>query len=329
MKTRISFRYILIAVVVACISLPVVAQTSPKRLKVGLVLGGGGAKGAAEVGVLKVIERAGIPIDFIAGTSIGSIVGGLYSTGWRAESLDSMFRSQEWISLLTDRDDASRGKIFSEKDGVTYVFGFPISRQGSAKADPSFGIMRGDKVVELLQRMTNQTDSISFDALPIPFRCVAADINKQEEVVISGGHLPTAMRASMAIPGVFKPVKMHGHVLFDGGMMNNLPVDVVKNMGADVVIAVDLTQNKHDTRDFSLKETLGIGGLLDWAISRPDWEKYNDNLEMVDVYINPDLEGFSASSFNKDAILQMMTIGERAAEAQKGELEKLKQQIYR
>lgn len=253
-----------------------------KRLKVGLVLGGGGAKGAAEIGVLKVIEEVGIPVDFIAGTSIGAINGGLYSVGYRAADLDSLFRNQEWLNLFVSGN-----------------------------------------IMEMLAEKTGISDSICFDDMPIPFRCVAMNIKEGKEVVLNSGNPAHAMRASMSIPGIFKPVKYNGMTLVDGGMMNNLPVDVVKAMGADVVIAIDLTQKKHDTRDFSLKEKLGIGGILDWVVSRPDWKKYNINRKTADIYINPNLKGYGAMSFNKDNISEMIEIGYEEAEKHKEQFIKL------
>lgn len=302
---------------------------NPQRAKVGLVLGGGGAKGAAEVGVLKVIEEVGIPIDYIAGTSIGSIVGGLYAVGYRAADLDSMFRTQEWMNLLADREEEHKNEVISEEDGVVYVLGFPISRKNSRKEDKRFGAIRGDHIVELFDSITGITDSVDFSQLPIPFRCVAVDVNNQQEVVLSKGYLSKCMRASMAIPGAFKPVQIDGRVLVDGGVLNNLPVDVVKAMGADVVIAVDLTQNKHESRDFSLKEYTGIGGWLDWVVSRPDWKKYNDNVKMVDVYINPNLAGYGSTSFGKKSIDEMIRIGETAGRKSRAALEALKKRISR
>ena len=250
------------------------------------MLGGGGAKGATEVGVLKVIAEVGVPIDYIAGTSIGSIVGGLYSVGYSVEQLDSLFRNEDWVDLFAT---------------------------GS--------------VLELLENMVGPNDSIDFDRLPIPFRCVAYDLKKQEEVVLRSGRLAQAMRASMAIPGAFKPVRMNGMVLVDGGMMNNLPVDVVRDMGADIVIAVDLQQTKHETRDFSLKETLGIGGFLDWLVSRPDWKKYNDNRAKADIYINPTLDGYGPASFNKKDITRMLEIGSAAGNAFRKDLEEIKKRV--
>lgn len=248
------------------------------RPKVGLVLGGGGAKGAAEVGVLKVIEEVGVPIDYIAGTSIGAILGGLYSTGYRAAQLDSLFRA---------------------------------------------GLWKTDNVLKMLDRLTGTGEWVDFDELPIPFRCVAADFDTQEEVVLRNGNLAWALRASMAIPGAYKPVLIDGKTLVDGGMLNNLPVDVVKAMGADIVIAVDLTQNKHKTRDFSLKDATGIGGIFDWLVSRPDWKKYNDNRAAADVYINPPLKGYGAASFSEKSIDSMMRIGEREARKKMEELKRV------
>ena len=256
------------------------------RPKVGLVLGGGGAKGATHVGVLKVIEDVGVPIDYIAGTSIGSIVGGLYSVGYSVEQLDSLFRNEDWVDLFAT---------------------------GS--------------VLELLENMVGPNDSIDFDQLPIPFRCVAYDVKAHKEVVLRSGRLAQAMRASMAIPGAFKPVSVNGMLLVDGGVMNNLPVDVVRDMGADIVIAVDLQQKKHETRDFSLKESFGIGGLLDWLVSRPDWKKYNDNCEDADIYINPNLDGYDAASFNKKDITRMLEIGTDAGNAFREDLERVKKKV--
>jgi len=262
-----------------------------KRPKVGLVLGGGGAKGAAQIGILKVIEEVGIPIDCIAGTSIGSILGGLYSIGYRADDLDSLFRSQEWLAMFA-------GEFTGGKD-----------------------------IIEMLKAKTDTITLASFDSLPIPFRCVAVNILKAEEVVLDSGMLAKAMRASMSVPGLLSPVKWDDMSLVDGGMINNLPVDVVKAMGADIVIAVDLTQNKHQPRNFSLKEKYGIGGVLDWLVSRPDWKRYDDNRKAADIYINPDLEGYGPSDFKPKAILDMLEIGRRTGGAYRNDLRLLKGQL--
>lgn len=308
------------------------------RPKVALVLGGGGAKGAAEVGVLKYIEQSGVPVDMIVGTSIGSIVGGLYSVGYRAEQLDSMFRSQEWLDLLTGHDSNRSDKLYEKKDGVTYVFGFPIGSKRKPEDDSKIssygiGLLKGDSIENMLERMTQTPDSVAFDKLPIPYRCVAADINSFEEVVLSSGNLNKSMRASMAIPVVFRPVIINGRTLADGGMMNNLPVDVAKEMGADIVIAVDLSVNKQEHTRYDTDELfgdlkdLGVFKMLKWAIERPDKFKYKDNVEAADIHIHPMLKGYSATDFSSKKISEMIAIGEKAGEQALPELKKLKERL--
>ncbi len=309
--------------------LPFNVAAQQQRPKVGLVLGGGGAKGAAHAGALEIIEEAGIPIDYIAGTSIGSIVGGMYACGYRSEEIQNLFRSQEWSSLLVDRNDTLRHRVYGEdKDGVKYIFGFPVRRKGTKKADDSKGIIRGDNVIHLLDSMLGKySGPVDFDKLPIPFRCVAANMEKKEEVVFRNGKLSTAMRASMSIPGVFKAVTLDSLELVDGGVLNNLPVDIVKAMGADIVIAIDLTQDKHEDEDGERENKLGIGGLLGWAIERPDLEKYKENIQNVDIYINPDLKGYSAASFKQKAIEDMIVRGRTAAKQERKALIALREKL--
>ena len=319
------------------------------RPHVGLVFGGGGAKGAAEVGVMKVIERAGIPIDYIAGTSIGAIVGGLYASGYNSETLDSLFRSQEWLTLLADRKREVQDEFITRRDGVTYVLGFPIFRekpQTPQQPSPTprkpfrFGAIRGDNIVSLLDSMVTrsvgQSTLTSFDQLPTPFRCIAVNANTFEEVELSSGNLPLAMRASMAIPGLFKPVEMGDSNLIDGGMLNNLPVDVVRRMGADIIIAIDLTVNHHDDADDDLWGSLpwgsifgrnGVWGIIDWVFSRPDLEKYSENSCSADLYINPDLDGYAVTEFSRQSIGEMIDIGEEAAMRQWKQLKQLSKRI--
>ncbi len=317
----------LVSIVFMTVSSVLFAGNTSRHPKIGLVLGGGGARGAAEVGVLKVLEEKGIRPDYIAGTSIGAIVGGLYACGYSADELDTMFRGQEWLSLIGDRNRDLRKSIIDERDGVTYLFGFPIS--GSTKKtetdESALGILGGTNITLLLDSLTKQYDGIeSFDDLPIPFRCVAVDLKRQKEVIMDSCELELAMRASISIPGAFKPVKWKGMVLVDGGMLNNLPVDVVRAMGADIVIAVDLEQTQHEERNFSLKDTFGIGGILDWAVSRPDWKKNKANREDADIYINPQLAEYGVSSFGQESISTMIERGEKAARAASKQLDKLR-----
>ena len=282
------------------------------RPKIGLALGGGGAKGAAEVGVLKVLEEAGIHVDYIVGTSIGSIVGGLYAAGYTASELETMFQTQEWLTLLTDRKASLANEPYTTVDGVTYVFGFPIRDRQSK----GFGMMKGGYIEHMLDSMASAKGCASFDSLKIPFCCVAADIRSGSEVILREGGLAQAMRASMAIPGVFKPVDRGDYKLVDGGMLNNLPVDVCREMGADIVIAVDLQQNDQKPRqqtDLSMfsaiADLLGVGGILNWILNRPDIEKYITNRQQADILIRPYLPDYDVASFGNKIAARMIQSG--------------------
>lgn len=293
------------------------------RPKIGLVLGGGGAKGAAEVGVLKVLERTGVKPDYIVGTSIGAIVGGLYAAGYSASELDTLFRTQEWLSLLTDRNTRLGNEPYVTENGVTYIFGFPILD----RATPGFGMMRGGRVERVLDSMFVAKGCSEFAGLKTPFRCVAADIRSAKEVVLKQGKVSKALRASMAIPGVFKPVEKDGTILVDGGMLNNLPVDLCRKMGADIVIAVDLQQREKTPKkpaDLSLltglTSLLGLGDIVEWMANRPDIQRYIDNREDADIYIHPDLGNLDISSFGNKNMAKMIRLGELAANAHLQEL---------
>lgn len=305
------------------------------RPKVGLVLGGGGAKGAAEVGVIKVLEKAGIPVDYIAGTSIGSIVGGLYAAGYTATELDTMFCQQEWLSLITDRRSDLGKEPYKVKDGVTYIFGFPVMGNIADGDIGGFGVMRGERVEQVIDSMACSKGCQKFNSLRIPFKCVAADFRTATEVVFSEGKLSKGIRASIAIPGIFKPVNHEGMKLVDGGMMNNLPVDIVKQMGADIIIAVDLQQNEPAPQspevDFGMvsgvAEMLGFGGLLDWVVNRPDIKKYMENKKLATVFISPELPDMDASSFGNKNSARMIKMGENEAMKHWDELMQIKAQL--
>lgn len=313
---------ILILLITAGLLLPAVAG----RPKIGLALGGGGAKGAAEVGVLKVLEEAGIHVDCIAGASIGAIVGGLYAAGYSAAELDSLFQTQEWFSLLTDRKASLSSEPYKTIDGVTYIFGFPVMDKNSR----GFGVMRGGRIEQILDSMVSVRGCTDFESLRIPFRCVAADIRTAEEVVISEGLVCKGLRASMAIPGIFKPVPQDDYLLVDGGMLNNLPVDICRQMGADIVIAVDLNQGDPQPRkqiDVSslsgLAGLIGLGGVIEWVTNRPDIAKYKANLESADIYISPSLPDYDTTSFGNKNAARMIAAGVSAAKAHWDELQKL------
>lgn len=308
-------KYLLVFLMLICCGLSVMAQQQNEggktRPKVGLVLGGGGAKGAAAIGILKELEREKIPVDYIAGTSIGAIIGGLYTQGYRADDLEKLFRSQNWLALLADRDTTLVGKVYKEEDGVIYVFGFPVRKKADADKNTGFWMLHGDHVYNFLDSLVSRSPvQRGTVKKAIPFSCVAFDIRRQQEIVLDTGSLARNMRASMAIPGAFKPVQIDTLMLVDGGMGNNLPVDVVRKMGADIVIAVDLQQRKRDDYRSPFGFLKGLGGILDWLAERPDIKKYNVNRTKADLYINPDLGSYGVTDFNAKAIKDILKIGE-------------------
>ena len=308
-------KYLLVFLMLICCGFSMRAQQENEgaktRPKVGLVLGGGGAKGAAAIGILKELEREKIPVDYIAGTSIGAIIGGLYAQGYRADDLEKLFRSQNWLALLADRDTTLVGKVYKEEDGVIYVFGFPVRKKADADKNTGFWMLHGDHVYNFLDSLVSRSPvQRGTVEKAIPFSCVAFDIRRQQEIVLDTGFLARNMRASMAIPGAFKPVQIDTLMLVDGGMGNNLPVDVVRRMGADIVIAVDLQQHKHDDYRSPFGFLKGLGGILDWLAERPDIKKYNVNRTKADLYINPDLGSYGVTDFNAKAIKAILKIGE-------------------
>ena len=209
--------------------LPMVLWASG-RPKVAVVLSGGGAKGTAHIGALKVIEEAGIPIDYVVGTSMGAIVGGLYSIGYTPQQLDSMVNAQNWKFLLSDAPNPKDVLLDDRLKSERYVLSIPFSLKSAAVSDA--GIIKGKNLARLFSTLTEgYQDSVDFSRLPIPFACVSENLVNGSEVVFHEGILATSMRSSMSIPGVFAPVDLDGMVLVDGGMVNNYPVDVALAMG--------------------------------------------------------------------------------------------------
>ena len=291
------------------------------RKKVAVVLSGGGAKGVAHIGALKVIEEAGIPVDIITGTSMGSLVGGLYAIGYNAHALDSIARNMDWAYVLTDREDLSRQSIEDRKRQNTYMLsrGLTFGKRESN----SGGIIKGKNLEILLQRLClGYTDSMDFSRLPISFACVATDIVDNSEVDFTSGILPQAMRASMAIPAVFSPVRIGGQVLCDGGLCNNYPADLARKLGADIVIGVTVQD--------SLKKADELGSTLNILMQVVDLNtlnKYNDNLAITDVAIRVNPKGYSAASFNPAAVDTLLRRGEEEAMRHWDDLMALKEHI--
>ena len=303
------------------ILLPFSLHSQEQRKKVGVVLSGGGAKGMAHIKALKVIEEAGIPIDYIAGTSMGAIVGGLYAIGYTTEQLDSMVRKQDWTFLLSDRIKRSAMSLTDRERSEKYTVSIPFTK--TPKDAAAGGLMKGQNLANLFSDLTvGYHDSIDFNKLPIPFACVAANVVNGEQIVFHDGILSTAMRASMAIPGVFTPVRQDSMVLVDGGIVNNYPADVVKAMGADIIIGVDV-QNALKKAD-KLNSVPDILGQIVDITCQSNHEK---NVDLTDTYIRVNVEGYSSASFTPAAIDTLMRRGEEAAKEQWNSLLALKKKI--
>ena len=250
------------------------------RKKVAVVLSGGGAKGMAHIGVLKVLERAGIPIDYITGTSMGSIIGGLYAIGYNANSLDSMVRVQDWSYVITDKEDLTKQSLADRKKQNTYILNRGIT-VGKLNYNDG-GIIQGKNLAELFQQLCyGYTDSLDFSSdLPIPFACVATNVIDNSEYDFHSGRLPVAMRASMAIPAAFSPVRIGDMVLVDGGLRNNYPADLAREMGADVIIGVTVQGEPKIANDMG--RTMSI---LSQIIDVNCKNKLDENLAITDLHV--------------------------------------------
>ena len=295
----------------------------PSRKKVGVVLSGGGAKGMAHIGVLKVLERAGIPVDVITGTSMGSIIGGLYAIGYNANSLDSVVRKQDWSYVITDKEDLRNQSLNDRSKQYTYVFSTGLSFSKKNKSSEG-GIIKGKNLAELFgQLCTGYTDSLDFSKdLKIPFACVATNIIDNSEVDFHSGRLPQAMRASMAIPAAFAPVRLGDMVLVDGGLKNNYPADIAREMGADIIIGVTVQGEAKKAED--IKGTLGI---LSQIVDVNCKNKVEENLAITDLHLQVNTSGYNTASFSSVAIDTLVRRGEEEAMQHWDELMALKQKI--
>jgi len=237
------FNMLILILLLFMISGSVSGQSSDdqvKRPKVALVLSGGGAKGFSHIGVLKILEQEGIPVDMIVGTSIGSLVGGIYSLGYTAQELEDICKAQDWQTLLLD--ELPRFYLSKDDRALQQKYLFNLHIDEKKKITLPQGVIKGQNVLNLLCGLTGNVPSdMDFSKLPIPYACVAANLETGQEVVLTQGSLPTAMYASMAVPGIFQYPEREDLVLIDGGVVNNFPVDVAKRMGADIIIGVDIS----------------------------------------------------------------------------------------
>lgn len=270
----------------------VLAQEKKDKPKVGVVLSGGGAKGLAHIGVLKVLEEAGVEISYIGGTSMGAIIGGLYASGYSANELDSIFNSLDPDAMLRDFTPRGSKNFFEKRNDELYALSLPFKkfRIGFPTA-----FSKGLYNYTTVNRLTDHVRYIrDFDKLPIPFVCIATDIETGQEVVLRKGVLPDAILASGAFPSLYSPVEIDGKLLIDGGVTNNYPIEEVRAMGADIIIGVDV-QDPLKTRD----QIKGATGVLVQINNYQMIQKMEGKREATDIYIKPDIAGFTVISFEE------------------------------
>jgi len=284
------------------------AADVPPRPRIGLVLGGGSARGLAHVGVLRWLEEHRVPVDLVAGTSIGGLVGGAYATGMSAEEIAALVRDLDWDLILRPDVPYSRKSIRRKEDAREYPVKIELGLRGGLPLPG--GLSSGHQIGLVLSRIAlPYSDVASFDELPTPFRCVATDMGRGETIVLGEGPLEVALRATMAFPGVFDPVRSNGRLLVDGGVLNNVPVDVARSMGADVVIAVKVSAARFT------KVSGTLTGLANRSLHLMGEELDAPRLRQADVVLVPELEDVDATNFGKSDPIAVLGYAAAAAQA--------------
>ncbi len=298
---------------VLCMPLVSYGQTDQK-LKVGLVLSGGGAKGLAHIGALKEIEKAGIKIDYIGGTSMGAIIGALYASGYTASQLDSIFKAVDFDRLIQDNLPRESQTFYEKEDAEKYAITLPFN---NFKISFPSALSKGQNIYNLFSRLTEHVNQVEdFSKLPIPFFCMATDIEKGEAVVLDHGYLPQAITASGALPSLFSPVIINDRVLIDGGVTDNYPVEELRKRGANFIIGVDVQDDLRDR-----KELATAPEILIQINNYRTIQAMADKASKTDIYIKPDIAGFSVVDFDLGG--KIIEGGEKKAEEFQGELQAL------
>ena len=294
------------------------AETGTKeRPVIGLVLSGGGARGAAHVGVLKVLEELHVPVDIITGTSMGALVGGMYAYGYSPAEMEKLLAEVDWDDIFIDKPPRSQLNYRRKEDDYNFLIKLEVGLKDWQFVMPT-GLVQGQKLNLTLKSLTLNAPK-HFDDLPIRYRAVAADIETGEAVVIGDGSLVTAMRASLSIPGVFAPVEWNGRLLIDGGFANNVPVKLARELGADILIVVDLSGEPTPRAELSsplsiLNQTLGL------QILRNSAEQLGA-MAPEDVLIEPDTGKYSSTDFKSYA--DLVTRGVSATKTMSSQLQRL------
>ena len=292
------------------------------RPKVGLVLSGGAARGLAHVGVLKALEEQGIHIDAIAGTSMGAVIGGLYASGYKIDELEKLALGIDWKEALSDAPEREDVPFRRKQDDRDFLVKQKLSFRDDGSLGLPLGVIQGQNLALLLESLlAHSSDIRDFDKLPIPFRAVATDIVNGEKVVFRKGHLPQVIRASMSIPAVFAPVEINGQLLVDGGMVDNIPVDVAREMGVDIVIVVDI-----GTPLRGRKQLNTVFDILNQSITlmtRSNSEVQLASLKPDDILIQPALASYGTTDFGR--ALDIINAGYRATQVMEKRLAGLRQ----
>ncbi|TBU81621.1 hypothetical protein DNK06_07545 [Pseudomonas daroniae] len=311
-------RRLLVLLLLLC-PLLAVAQSVPP--KVGLVLSGGAARGLAHIGVLKALEEQGVQVDAIAGTSMGAVIGSLYASGYSIAELEEVALTMDWQQVLSDAPPRPDVPFRRKQDDRDFLIKQRLSFRDDGSLGLPLGVIQGQNLALLLERLLVRSSDIrDFDRLPIPFRAVATDIANDEKVIFSSGHLPQVIRASMSIPAVFAPVELDGRLLVDGGMVDNIPVDVARSMGVDRVIVVDI-----GTPLKPRKELLTVVDVLNQSITmmtRRNSEEQLATLTDVDILVQPPMAQFGVTDFGRGEA--MIDAGYRAAQALQPRLAELR-----
>ena len=264
-----------------------------QRPKVGLVLSGGGAKGFAHIGVLKVIQEAGLEVDYVAGTSMGAIMGGLYAMGYSPEFIEKMVSSQNWNDLITDKKPRKYLNMDEKGDDEKFFINVPFMRKGIALPG---GIFEAQEVTMLLSRLCAPAYTIrNFDQLQTPFLCMGTDLENMLPVVIDDGDMAYALRSSMAILGFFSTTEYNGRIISDGGLVDNFPVLELKKRGIDIIIGIDVQEPQISLTNKNRSITSDLWHVIDYH----SWKAQRESVAATDIYIHPDVTGYDMMSFNR------------------------------
>ena len=306
--------------------------TSVKRPKVGLVLSGGGAKGAAHIGVLKYIEEAGIPIDYIAGTSMGSIVGGMYALGYSADEILDIISAVDWDRLISNNVERRKISYTNKVESCSQLVTIPFSvgtdqeelQKRSFKNSLPTGIVSGDNLINLFNSLSvGYSDPVDFNDLPTPFLCIATNVINGEADVLDKGVFSKSLRASMAIPVLFDPVKIDETLYADGGLVNNFPAEQCRAMGADFVIGVSMSPGLETDPD-KLSSIFSQVKQLKEIITDKEFENYH---KLCDIFISPDLKGVGMLSFDAESVARVTGSGYEAAAMHEADFQALKDKL--